>query len=349
MVITIVGMAGSGKSTFAEVCSAHGIPIVYFGGVVTREVGRRGLPLNQENEKAVREEFRAADGMAAIAKRVLPEILAAHEAGQDVALDGLYSWSELMLLKERLGYSLVTVAVHAPTALRLQRLAERPVRPLTISEVEARDRAEIENIEKGGPIAAADHVLLNDVPAAEFRSVCQAALFVLASKKIEITPGEALAGFRHLDSVLQRAFLLKAMQGGLAAGEDFYLSAWDHARQPETVALAVKALARLGSRDAFGRILGLCLAPDVPFPGGSLHRAAAWALGHAGAEAYPIALELTRNDRPETRLCGIDALGEIGDLRAAPILQRIMADTDDPAEAERAAAALGKLNPAMFY
>jgi dephospho-CoA kinase len=46
--------------------------------------------------------------------------------------------------------------------MRYARLANRPERPLTAQEAELRDYAEIENIEKGGPIAIADYMLVND-------------------------------------------------------------------------------------------------------------------------------------------------------------------------------------------
>jgi dephospho-CoA kinase len=41
-------------------------------------------------------------------------------------------------------------------------LSTRKTRPLTAEEVTKRDYAEIENIEKGGPIANADYTLVND-------------------------------------------------------------------------------------------------------------------------------------------------------------------------------------------
>ena len=53
------------------------------------------------------------------------------------------------------------VAVAAPRHLRYQRLATRPVRPLSPAEAQERDILEIEGLEKGGPIAMADYTLLN--------------------------------------------------------------------------------------------------------------------------------------------------------------------------------------------
>ena len=45
---------------------------------------------------------------------------------------------------------------------RYGRLENRPVRPLSAGEATGRDIAEIENLEKGGPIAIADHYIVNN-------------------------------------------------------------------------------------------------------------------------------------------------------------------------------------------
>lgn len=54
------------------------------------------------------------------------------------------------------------IAVVAPKKLRHHRLASRPERPFTDAEANTRDWTEIENLEKGGPIAIADHYMMND-------------------------------------------------------------------------------------------------------------------------------------------------------------------------------------------
>ena len=79
-----------------------------------------------------------------------------------IALDGLYSWTEYKLLHKEFGESLKVIAVVAPKKLRYSRLASRSLRPLTAEEAEARDWGEIENLEKGGPIAIADQFIVND-------------------------------------------------------------------------------------------------------------------------------------------------------------------------------------------
>ncbi len=160
-VVTIVGMAGAGKSEVARMFAENGFVRIRFGDVTDDEVRKRGLELNEANERAVRESLRAEHGMDAYARLNRPRIDA---AGRDsnVVVDGLYSWEEYVSLKDSYGEDLCQVAVWASPATRHARLAGRAVRGLTGAEAAARDRAEIENLNKGGPIAIADHIIVNE-------------------------------------------------------------------------------------------------------------------------------------------------------------------------------------------
>ncbi|CAK0741737.1 conserved hypothetical protein [Gammaproteobacteria bacterium] len=159
--IALVGMPGSGKSVVTMHLENRGLKRIYFGDLVLREVAARGLNLTPDNERQAREDLRCSHGMAAMAILSLPAIRQALKENS-VVIDGLYSFTEYKFLHEELGDNLVVLAVVSARALRYARLAQRPVRPLTLAEAEARDMAEIERIEKGGPIAIADHTILND-------------------------------------------------------------------------------------------------------------------------------------------------------------------------------------------
>lgn len=161
-IIATVGMAGSGKSVAGERLEALGFAKVYFGGLTIEEVKRRGLEVNEKNERAVREELRRTHGMGAFAILSIPRIEELLRRGRRVLIDGLYSFSEYKILMEKYGSGLLVVAVFTPRELRYERLAHREVRPLTRAEAASRDGAEIENIEKGGPIALADYTIVND-------------------------------------------------------------------------------------------------------------------------------------------------------------------------------------------
>ena len=160
-IVAVVGMCGSGKSVVTEVFTERGWKSVYFGGVTMKELEKRGLPRNEQNERAVREELRQTYGKAAFAILLLDEIESLAK-DSSVVLDGLYSWQEYKVLKERFGDSLSVLCIATNSGVRYARLANREIRPLTYSESLSRDISEIENIEKGGPIAIADHYITNN-------------------------------------------------------------------------------------------------------------------------------------------------------------------------------------------
>lgn len=160
--LALVGMPGAGKSLCARHLEAKGYFQYRFGSIIVDEVARRGQALTPDNERIVREEFRANEGMDAIARRALPILKQALERQNCIVIDGLYSWSEYKTLRSDLSGDMVVIAVVSERGLRYSRLAERLERPLTSAEAERRDYQEIENLEKGGPIALADFTLLNN-------------------------------------------------------------------------------------------------------------------------------------------------------------------------------------------
>ena len=159
--LIVVGMAGSGKSLVVDYFKDKGWQIIYFGEVTLNEVKKRNLPVNQTNEKMVREELRRVHGMEAYAKLEFPKIEKALQQGLTI-IDGLYSWSEYKFLKEHIDIPIILLAVFTPKKLRYERLMKRKFRGLDFKGAEERDFAEIENLEKGGPIAMADDIILND-------------------------------------------------------------------------------------------------------------------------------------------------------------------------------------------
>ncbi len=160
-VVSIVGMTGSGKSEVSRVFEQNGFTRVRFGDITDEEVKKRGLELNEANERYIRELLRQEHGMSAYAKLNLPRIDSALEHS-DVVIDGLYSWEEYIFLKTYYGEAFWVVAVWTSPGTRYTRLSNRPDRRLTLEEAAGRDRVEIENINKGGPIAMADFTIINE-------------------------------------------------------------------------------------------------------------------------------------------------------------------------------------------
>ena len=165
-VVAIVGMAGSGKSEVTMVFEKHGFKKVRFGDITDQELKKLGLERNEANERYVRQQLRRRHGMAAYAELNLPRIKTSLGSSH-VVVDGLYSWEEYMLLKEYYGGDFTAVVIQASPATRYRRLASREVRPLTLEEAASRDRSEIENSNKGGPIAMADFAIVNEASLEE--------------------------------------------------------------------------------------------------------------------------------------------------------------------------------------
>lgn len=171
-VIAIVGMPGSGKGTITDELEKKNYPVIHFGNMVYDEVNKRGLDIVAD-EVFVRHDMRKNEGAAVMAKRATAEADKLLSAGENVVIfDGLYSWTEYKFLSDKYGPGLYVVSVVAPKNLRYQRVLDRDDkhRQYTLDELIAREIDEIENMEKGGPIASADYYINNDGTMKEFKA-----------------------------------------------------------------------------------------------------------------------------------------------------------------------------------
>ena len=172
-VVAIVGMAGSGKTEAAAVFVKKGFLKIRLGQLTLDEVAKRGLEPTEANERPIREEFRRNHGMAAFATLNFPKIDSLLKKGNVVA-DGLYSWEEYLAFRQKYGERFHVVSVHANPKIRYERLLnqkyEKEKDPNMIrrhykpEEAQSRDHAEIEKLNKGGPIAMADFKIINEGP-----------------------------------------------------------------------------------------------------------------------------------------------------------------------------------------
>lgn len=160
-IIAIVGMCGSGKSIASDYYEKLGFQNIYFGKVTLDQLKKENLEITPDNEKMIRERLRKDYGMGAFALLLLDQIKTASEKG-NVVLDGLYSWDEYKILKEKFQDELFVIAIITDKKIRYQRLEQRTVRPFSNEKAKERDIAEIENSAKGGPIAYADYYILNN-------------------------------------------------------------------------------------------------------------------------------------------------------------------------------------------
>ncbi|MBI2122290.1 MAG: AAA family ATPase [Candidatus Sungbacteria bacterium] len=161
IIIAVVGLIGSGKTEATQKFIEAGFERVGFNDRVYEELDQRGLACIEKNERAVREELRAQEGMGVMAKRSLSKVESALRDGKNVVVESLYSWDEYKIMKERFGEQFRTLAIYAQPEIRYRRLAARPIRPLSLENAISRDYAQIENLDQAGPIVMADWTIEN--------------------------------------------------------------------------------------------------------------------------------------------------------------------------------------------
>ena len=169
-ILAIVGMSGSGKSVVVDYLTDKGYPKVYFGGMIYKEMEKRGIERTEDGvaERDFREMIRETEGKDWVVRQVIEETRDLIGAGQKrIILDGVYSWTEYKTLKKEFPGCLTFLAVVVDKGLRYERVSRRPGRSFDAAAIRERDRSEIENLEKGGPIAMADYFVLNNGTAEE--------------------------------------------------------------------------------------------------------------------------------------------------------------------------------------
>ena len=175
IIVAVVGLCGAGKTEATQIFLENNFERVYFGDITFDEMKRQNIEITPENERKIREKIRrdSNNDMAIYAKMSEPKIRAFFDAGKNVIVESMYSWSEYKFLKEIYKDNFKLLAIVTDRDLRATRLKTRPIRPFTDEQVTARDYTEIENIEKAGPIAIADHFIVNNTDFEHLRKEVQ--------------------------------------------------------------------------------------------------------------------------------------------------------------------------------
>lgn len=158
-VIAISGMPGAGKGVASEAAKLLGLDVLVLGDVIREETQRRGLEPTPKNIGAVMLQVREDEGLAAVAKRLLPKIEACRSGV--VIVEGIRGLQELTELESK--YDVLTLAVHASPKIRYQRLVSRGRSddPKSWETFHERDNREL-NVGLGHVIALADILVVNE-------------------------------------------------------------------------------------------------------------------------------------------------------------------------------------------
>jgi dephospho-CoA kinase len=166
-IVGLVGLAGTGKSTVAEIIvKRYDFKLIHLGDHIRGLLATNDLEPTPENERSMQMSIRRQYGMAALVKLSIPQIDQSLSSGKSVLIDSMCSFSERECLRQIAGDCAVyVVAIHAPAERRRLRLRNRPLRPLSSEQMEQRDLLELEQLEKGKLLALADyHLVNNDLP-----------------------------------------------------------------------------------------------------------------------------------------------------------------------------------------
>ena len=164
-------MCGSGKTELINhLQKTEKWPKIYFGEATFERIKKENLEINYENERKIREKIRKEMGMGAYAKLALPKIEKLLEKHDVLMLESLYSWTEYKIIKEKYKKNFKVIAVFSSPQTRLKRMLKRnEERPMkNEEEFIKRDYSEIENTDKGGPIARADFTIINESSMEDF-------------------------------------------------------------------------------------------------------------------------------------------------------------------------------------
>ena len=179
-ILAFIGAPASGKTVAATVAKDLGIPVITMGDVIREELQRRNLPVTDEHAGSIANEFRANEGLDAIAKRCIPRIYdLIVSAGNDVetkfiVVDGIRGVAEVEAFKREFEANFVLVLIDAPLTLRYTRIKNRGRGDDVLSLAEFRAREARENRwGMGEAMKQADYVVRNEGSLRAFKEQIQ--------------------------------------------------------------------------------------------------------------------------------------------------------------------------------
>lgn len=164
LVLAVVGMPATGKSEVLKtLVDKYKFYHLYYGGITIDEVKRRGLEVNEVNERFVREDMRKSGDMGIYSRFMIPKIEDAIKNGyKRILLESMYNIWEYELIKEKYGKNFKVLAIHSDFDVRLKRIGSRVDRKLNLDELNSRQISEAKNLGKGTVISLADYHIVNN-------------------------------------------------------------------------------------------------------------------------------------------------------------------------------------------
>jgi len=157
-VLAICGLAGSGKTTAIEAIEDLG-GVVTMGDVVRHEAKKRNLEPSGNNIGKIAKELREEGGSAIIAEKCVDLIKNRKE--EVIFVDGVRSISEINIFRKFWKFPIIAIVVDEEKRIKWLFERTRSDDPKSISELQERDKREIEfGLDK--VLKNADYIILNN-------------------------------------------------------------------------------------------------------------------------------------------------------------------------------------------
>jgi len=137
--VLVTGMPAAGKNIAASYAQMNQYPYFSTGDFVRAEIRKRGVTADPETSAKISTELRGSDGLG-VTRMAVAEVL--QQKADIVFLEGIRSWQEVELIRNRKDCALV--AVIAPWRLRLDRVMQRGREDDSAEHFDIRDRREID-------------------------------------------------------------------------------------------------------------------------------------------------------------------------------------------------------------
>ena len=120
IIIGITGTLGAGKGTIVDYLKTKGFAHYSMSGFITREIERRGMPVNRDSMNLVARDLRTTHSPSYIAEALYDEAM---RNGKDAVIESIHTEGEVQGLRGKGNFFLF--AIDADPELRYQRIALR--------------------------------------------------------------------------------------------------------------------------------------------------------------------------------------------------------------------------------
>lgn len=190
MIVCIIGLAGSGKSTVTKLFAKMGFRSVEMGDIMKGRMLAAGMALDKRNVREYSLATRKKYGMDVVAKFT---VKALGKPKGDIAITGLRSTYELEYFRKKYK-GLSVVAVMAPQLTRFRRLHARgkPDDPKTLSDFKWTEQRELQGYMKnkkelihglGRLVDRSDYFIYNTGTLADLRKNVKELIGTLENRK----------------------------------------------------------------------------------------------------------------------------------------------------------------------